>query len=99
MERVTHYYECLLETIDLQKYLTYNSLLTSRASEQKYLRELKDDVKNTILEIQDMMNDIQNNLDAVEGVDNSIYVSIMNGYSEKLQPVPILINTDVKSPE
>ena len=46
-----------------------------------------------------MMNDIQNNLDAVEGVDNSIYVSIMNGYSEKLQPVPILINTDVKSPE
>ena len=55
--------------------------------EENKIRDLRDGLLEASVEIQAILEDIRENMDAVETVDYSIYNAIMGGYMVKLEGI------------
>lgn len=93
---VNGFYRELEEIVQLQKYITYNTILNKRAAREADARLLKTSLQASITETATMLEDINNNLDAVESVEHHVYATIMSGYREKLMAAGELMREEVR---
>ena len=84
LNQITVYFKDMEDLLEVQKYMSYNALLTHRGNLEGELRVIRDCLESEINELMRIGMDIQNNMEAVESVEGPIFASIMQNYKNKV---------------